>query len=49
MILVIGIFLMTYMIIVESEPGDLPLLIVIGSILGLVYTETQIRSYTGKM
>ena len=45
-VLVFGILLMTFMIIVESEPGALPLLLVLGGMIWFLYNEAQIRRHS---
>lgn len=43
--IVIGALLMTYMIYVESEPGALPLLLVVGGTGWYFITRARIRSH----
>lgn len=44
LITLVGIALMTYMIIVEDEPGAIPLLLVLGGTIWYFYTRSKTRS-----
>ena len=46
-LLVVGIVLMTYMITVESEPGALPLLLVIAGIAAYFICRYRLRKQIG--
>lgn len=42
----LSICLISYMVIAESEPGLLPLLLLIAGTVGILYTQRKIKNYT---